>query len=100
MVSSVGLTHFKDQIPLILQEASIPSLLRNILWAAEVYVYGIAVRLKNLCRCQQLFRIVGAELDDEWSVAGATFFTEGGIERELTVWFSIIHGEHLAVTKS
>ena len=89
-------TELVHQLPLVLQPRTIMSLLRDILWAAEIEVDRVAVRLHNPGASEQLIRVVAAELDDEGSIeTRGAFFALGGVEVLVLLLFTV-EGKHLA----
>jgi hypothetical protein len=76
-----------DEIPVILEKRSVTSLLGDVLRASEVDIYGIAMGLDDFGRCEELFWVVCAELDDERPVFGSAFFAQSDVEILFTVGF-------------
>jgi hypothetical protein len=76
-----------DEIPVGLEKRSVTSLLGDVLRASEVDVYGIAMGLHDFGRCEELFWVVCAELDDERPVFGSAFFAQSDVETLFTVGF-------------
>lgn len=84
------------EVPVILKERTIFPLPSNILWAAEVDIDSITVWLDYFGRGEQLVRIVGTKLDDEWPINGwVPLFAAGNIEVIVAVCFVGLCGEHL-----
>lgn len=78
-----ALTHPTNQIPLLHQESSIPSLLRNPLRAPQVQVHRITPSGHLLRSSEPQILVVGAELNDEWSVVWGESFERFGRGVEL-----------------
>jgi len=53
----------------VAEELTIAPAPRDVLWAAQVEIDRVAVRLRQARRCQQRVRVVRAELHEQWPAA-------------------------------
>lgn len=60
-----------DEVPVFLEEGAISAFTRDALWAAEVQINGVTVRGDESRGGEEVWRGVGAELDERRAVRGA-----------------------------
>jgi hypothetical protein len=70
-----------NEVPIVLQERTVPPALRYVLRTSQVEIDGVAVFFYHPCRGEKFFRVVGAELHDQRSIRfGIAFFAGDEVE--------------------
>ena len=64
-----------------------------VLWATEVDVHSVTMFFHDLGSLKKEFRLIGAELDDEWPVFWSTFLARRYVKVVVPILLSIFHSK-------